>query len=311
MVQNCMIKRCFLFGLLFLVCFNSALIASKTAKIKVFVSVLPQKYFVERIAGDFAEVEVLVGPGQSPHNYEPLPKQMSEIARAEVFFSVGVSYEKRFLKKFASLFPKLKIVATDEGIKKRSLSEFEGDCGDYDDHSEHSHLVDCEHSHEKGALDPHIWLDPVLAIKQAETIALALGELRPGIKKELAVNYEVFKQENNKIVEELTQILEPLKGQTMLVFHPAFGYFADRFGLVQRSVETEGKEPGPRQLAELIRKCRAENIHVIFVQKQFPVAAAKTIADSINGFVIGIDPLSEDYFENLRFMAYSLKKLKK
>ncbi|MDD3001445.1 MAG: zinc ABC transporter substrate-binding protein [Candidatus Riflebacteria bacterium] len=298
-----MIKRCLLFGLLFLVCFNNTLIASETPKIKVFVSVLPQKYFVERIAGDFAEVEVLVGPEQSPHNYEPLPKQMSEIARAEVFFSVGVTYEKRFLKKIASLFPKLKIVATDEGIKKRNMSEVEGEC---EDHS------DCEHSHEhgKGGLDPHIWLDPVLVIKQAEIIASALAELRPGITKELAVNYEVFKQENEKIVEELSKILEPLKGQTMLVFHPAFGYFADRFGLVQRSVEAEGKEPGPKQLAELIKKCRAKNIHVIFVQKQFPVAAAKTIAESINGVVMGMDPLSEDYFENLRFMANSLKKLK-
>lgn len=278
-----------------------ALCASELPKLKVFVSILPQKFFVEQIAGDYIVAEVLVGPDMSPHSYEPLPKQMANISRADVFFSVGVSFEKHFLKKITSMFPKLKIVATDFGIKKRKMATFE----DHLHEESHSH----SHPHKEGEYDPHIWLDPLLVIKQSEIIALTLKDLIPNKSKEIEANFDAFKKKNEEIVRELGEQLAPLKGQPMLVFHPAFGYFADRFGLIQHSVEIEGKEPGPRQLGELIRKCRRENIRMIFVQKQFPVVAAKAIADAINGVVVPIDPLSENYFINLKIIADSLKKI--
>ena len=133
-------------------------------------------------------------------------------------------------------------------------------------------------------------------------------ELPINLKQELEKLLQGTKQRDLK---EISEKLSPLKGETMLVFHPAFGYIAERFGLVQRSVEVDGKEPAPRQLASLIKKCKKENIHVIFVQKQFPVAAAKTVASSINGSVVLIDPLAENMFENLKNIADSLTNMKK
>lgn len=289
-------KKIFLCLLMLFIAFQ----ANASEKLNVFVSILPQKFFVESIARDLANVSVLVGPEQSPHSYEPLPKQMAEISRADVFFTVGVPFEKRFVKRIASLCHNLKIVATDEGIKKRLMDE-----GD-----EHEHHGEPAHSHE-GSLDPHIWLDPVLAINQAEKIAETLKQLKPEASSEINANLAEFKSKTEALVKEISDELASLKGETMLVFHPAFGYIADRFGLVQHAVEVDGKEPAPRQLAALIKRCRAENIHVIFVQKQFPVSAAKTIADSINGSVVAIDPLAENMFENLRNIANSLKTMKK
>ena len=271
--------------------------ANAEEKLNVFVSILPQKFFAEQIAKDIAKVSVLVGTEQSPHSYEPLPKQMAEISRADVFFTVGVPFEKQFVKRISSLCPNLKIVATDEGITKRPMEEA-------DEHEHHFH----EH---KGNLDPHIWLDPVLAIQQAEIMAKTFKELRPEKSEEIDKNFNSFKAQTEQITKEISEKLSPLKGETMLVFHPAFGYIAERFGLVQRSVEVDGKEPAPRQLAALIKKCKNENIHIIFVQKQFPVAAAKTIASSINGSVTLIDPLAENMFENLKSIADSLKNIRK
>lgn len=265
------------------------------AQIKVFTSILPQKYFVEKIAGDLAEVEVLVGSGMSPHTFEPLPQQMSRLSRASMFFLIGVPFEKTLVERLKVICPDLRLVHTDKNVVRRSMSSDAGD---------HQHDASCVH--EPGAPDPHIWLDPMLAITQAENIAVALIEAFPDHKDIFAAGLQKLTDELHALDAELTAKLAPVKGETMLVFHPAFGYFADRYGLKQQAVEIEGKEPGPRQLADLIRLCRKQNIHVVFVQKQFPVAAAQTIARAINGTVVAIDPLAEDYVENLRQFGESL-----
>jgi zinc transport system substrate-binding protein len=137
----------------------------------------------------------------------------------------------------------------------------------------------------------------------ADNMAKVIIASKPELADSVKSNLEAIKSEMNKLDEELTQKLLPFKGKTMLVFHPAFGYFATRYGMIQKAVEIEGKEPAPRQLAELIRGCRSEGIKIIFVQKQFPAATAETISRSIGGRVVAIDPLAEDYVNNLKAMA--------
>ena len=283
--------------IIFLLTINSNLLAKD--KLNIFVSILPQKYFVEQIAGDFVNVSVLVGPGQSPHSYEPLPKQMADISRADLFFTIGVPFEKQFINRLVAVCPDLKIIAMDDGIEKRSMNENEI----------HSH--DHEHENHKEYKDPHIWLDPILAIKQSKIVADSIIKEIPAKSEQIMNNFISFKKRCEELTQKLQNDLLNLKGEIMLVFHPSFGYIADRFGLIQRSVETEGKEPGPKQLASLIKVCKKDKIRVIFVQKQFPVAAAKTVASSINGIVIAIDPLAENIFENLQSIANSIKYLNK
>ena len=290
----------FLIAAIFLLVSYSSLFA-ENEKLKVFVSILPQKYFVERLLGDNGTVEVLIGPGMSPHTFEPLPQQMGKLSRSDLFFTIGIPFEKVLISRIKNLCPKLLIVPTDENIAKIPITE------------KHHHDEAChhdEHEHES-ELDPHFWLDPIKTLVMAENMAKAVITLRPELKDRINSNLEEIKTDINKLDTELTQKLLPFKGQTLLVFHPAFGYFANKYGMIQKAVEIEGKEPAPRQLGELIRNCRSESIKVIFVQKQFPASTAKTIATSIGGSVIAIDPLAEDYLNNLRIIAEAIADSKK
>lgn len=283
-------------SVIFMLVFSSSLLLAENEKLKVFVSILPQKYFAERLLGDNAVVDVLIGPGMSPHTYEPLPQQMSKLSRANIYFTVGIPFEKIIINRLKNLCPDLLISASDENIEKIKME------GHHHHEEPHEHQHEEEHQHNMG-LDPHFWLDPIKASVMADNMAKAVIASKPELADYVRLNLESIKAEMNKLDEELSQKLLPFKGKTMLVFHPAFGYFAARYGMVQKAVEIEGKEPAPRQLAELIRNCRADGIKIIFVQKQFPVSTAKTIANSIGGKVAAIDPLAEDYVDNLKTMA--------
>ena len=280
-------------ALTFILVVSSSLLLAENEKLKVFVSILPQKYFAERLLGDNGTVEVLIGPGMSPHTYEPLPQQMGKLSRSNVFFTLGIPFEKVIVSRLKNLCPKLLIVPTDENIEKIPMTEHDHDDGDCHHH---------EHDHDLG-LDPHFWLDPLKALSMAENMAKAIASISPELTQSVNANLESIKTDIISLDEELTKKMLAFKGQTLLVFHPAFGYFAKKYGMIQKAVEIEGKEPAPRQLGELIRNCRAEGVKVIFVQKQFPVATAKTIANSIGGSVVAIDPLAEDYLANLRTIA--------
>lgn len=287
------IKIIFAFVILLL---SSGALFAENEKLKVFVSILPQKYFAEKLLANNGEVNVLIGAGMSPHTYEPLPQQMSKLSRADMFFTVGIPFEKVIIGRLKNLCPNLVIVQTDENIEKIKMA------GHHHHEEPHEHHHEEAHKHEMG-LDPHFWLDPIRTITMAENMAKAITAKRPDLADSIKANFESIKSEMNQLDTELTQKLFSFKGKTMLVFHPAFGYFANRYGMVQKAVEIEGKEPAPRQLAELIRNCRAEGIKVIFVQKQFPLATAETISRSIGGRVVAIDPLAEDYVNNLKAMA--------
>jgi len=267
------------------------------AGLGVFVSILPQKYFVERIGGDHVNVEVMVGPGQSPATYEPTARQMTGLAAARIFFRIGVPFERGFIERIAGTFDGLAIVDTSRGVPLRRIEQphdnHDADAG----HDDHDH-----HDHANGA-DPHIWLNPRLVKIQADTICAALSEADPEHAADYERNRDAFKAELDALDAELTQALEPVKGHTLFVFHPAFGYFADAYGLKQEAVETGGKEPSARRLVALIEDAKRQNIRVIFVQPQFSGRAARSIAEAIDGAVVPMDPLAYDYVENLRRMA--------
>ena len=283
----------------FILLTTSNLLLAENDKLKVFVSILPQKYFAERLLGNNAEVEVLIGAGMSPHTYEPLPQQMSKLSRADIFFTVGIPFEQVIINRLKNLCPNLAIVPTDENIEKIKMASHHH----HDEKHEHHHEEN--HNH-KGALDPHFWLDPQKVITMADNMAKAINSRRPELANSIKENLENIRADLNKLDAEISQMLVSFKGKTMLVFHPAFGYFATRYGLIQKAVEIEGKEPAPRQLADLIRNCRAEGIKIIFIQKQFPLATAATSSRSIGGKVVAIDPLAEDYINNLKAMAEAI-----
>ena len=254
-------------------------------KIKAFVSILPQAYFVERVGGPYVDVEVMAGPGQSPATYEPTPKQMVRLGNSQVYFRIGTPFEKGFIDKVSDTHKNLKIVDTRKGVPLRYFKRSKG------------HEVP----------DPHIWLDPGRAKIQAATICETLSNFMPEHRSAFERNLRTFQADLSRVDRKIAEILAPFKGSKFYVFHPAFGYFGDAYGLEEVAVETEGKEPSPRQLSKLINRAREEGVKVIFVQPQYTKKDAGVIAREIGGAVAPMDPLARDYLENLEKMAKALK----
>lgn len=252
-----------------------------------FVSIGPQRYLVQSIAGPRLRVEVLVQPGQDPHTFEPTPKQMTQLSRGKLYFSIGVAFEQSLIPRIRSSNPQLKIVDTQAGIELREI-----EAGDHEgeDHDEHG-------------LDPHTWLSPVLAKRQARTIRDALIEADPGGRGVYEAGYQSLAAELDSLNEEIAAVLASYRGQEIFVYHPAYGYFTDEYGLEQVAVETGGSEPSAQQLARLIERARQRQVRIIFVQPQFSRTGAGAVAEAIGGVVVPLDPLAEDYVENLREMA--------
>jgi zinc transport system substrate-binding protein len=277
---------------------------SATTPVNVFVGIPPLAYFVERVGGPHVRVGVMVGPGHDVHTYEPTPKLLAELSKARLFFSVGMPFEETITRKAKSTFKNLRMVDTTGGIKLRVFEE-----GEEDDHGHakpgHSHAK-AGHKQGHGGVgerDPHVWLDPKLVKIQAAHIAEALGSVDPEHAQEYRKNLKDFQSELDALDAELAQALAPLKGKPLYVYHPAFGYFADAYGLKQVSVETGGKEPSAKHLAALIKEAKADGVKVIFVQPQFSKKSALALAEAIGGVVVEIDDLSRDYMPNMRKIA--------
>lgn len=267
-------------------------------KVPVFVSIAPQKFFVEQIGKDLVEVHVMVEPGASPHTYEPKPRQMEAVSIARIYFAVGVTFEKTWLKRIRQSNPRMVVVHTEHGIEKLPMVA-------HHHHDEGKHRE--KHHHDHGALDPHIWLSPPLVMVQARNILRALQELDPAHRSVYEVNYKAFMTILMDLDGELRSILAGKKGIPFMVFHPAWGYFAEAYGLEQIPIEIEGKDPKPAQLKKLIDHARKHNIRVVFVQPQFSSKSAEQVAREIGGQVAFVDPLALNWADNLREVAAKFK----
>ena len=262
-------------------------------KLLIAVSIPPQAWFVSRIAGDKANVLILVPPGQNPHNYEPTPKQMQNLSRAKAWILSGTEFEITLRPKIEALFPDLLIVDGTEGVEFRYLAEHEHH--EFDDHDHQSYY------------DRHTWLGYEPATLMAMKIASSLVVFDYENSDYYFVQMDALIKEIDDVYNELKITLAPLDGKSVFVYHPSFGYFLDEFGIFQEAVETGGKEPTPRQLNALMEKIKQEKPAAIFVQKQFPVNTAKTIADTVGAQVIELDPLAQDWLENIKHMGQELK----
>lgn len=274
------------------------------AKPNIYVSILPQKTFVKEIAGDRANVNVMVMPGASPATYEPKPKQMAQLSDTDIYFSIGVPFERVWLDKFASINKNMKIVHTDEGIKKRSVEKHVHNDEEDEHHDEHGHD---DHDQDKddhgGIKDPHVWLDPILVIKQVEIITAELCKADKDSCGFYTENKNKFIQNAELLDAELHKIFKGKDDVHFMVFHPSWGYFADRYGLHQIPVELEGKEPKPADLKKFVDTVKKLKLNSIFIQPQFSKKAAELIADETGAKVIAVDPLAEDWHDNLVYAA--------
>jgi zinc transport system substrate-binding protein len=262
------------------------------SQLEIFVSILPQKYFVKRIGADRVNINVMVAPGAHPAVYEPSPKQMAQLSRADIYFAMGVPFEDTWLKKIQAANRDLKIVHTDAWIEKQPIDR---------QHEENNH------GHDHGTKDPHIWLSPPLAQIQARHILSALSAHDPSGAEIYEKNGREFAAEIAALDSKLRQIFANLpRSSEFIVFHPSWGYFADAYDLVQIPVEISGKSPKAADLQHLITHARKKNIRVILTQPQVSSKTAQIIAKAIDGKAVSADPLAENWPENLIEVAQQI-----
>ncbi|MBN2127616.1 MAG: zinc ABC transporter substrate-binding protein [Candidatus Diapherotrites archaeon] len=285
-------------------------------KINVIVSVLPQKEALEFIGKDKVNATVLIPPGASPATYNPSPQDLIAVENADIYFKIGLlSFEKNNEEKFLELNPDLKIINLSDLTELREidsihlleheLNEETPEHSESEVHSENDESSENElhEEHNHSGMDPHLWLSPLNMIKYSNQVNSNLSELKPEFTEFFNENKEQYVSELNSLHSDLTQLFSSTKQKKFLVFHPSWGYFADEFGLQQIAIEQEGKEPTASELKKLIDFALIENIKIVFVQEQFSEETAKTVAEQINGTVISINPLSENYLENMHLIG--------
>lgn len=286
--------------------FGSPVIAG--GPVRTFVSIAPQKYFVQQIGREKVHVQVMVRPGASPATYEPRPRQMAALSRTSLYFAIGVPFETAWLDRIVSANPRMRIVHTDRGIEKLAMDtdrhHHENGAGPHENSGqEHLKAGHMGGRDPMGIPDPHIWLSPPLVKIQVRNILAALQQIDPAHGAVYEANAEEFISEINALDADLRRLFSSRQGMRFVVFHPSWGYFAHAYGLNQIPIEMEGKNPKPAQLEKLIAQARKDDIRVVFVQPQFSTRSAALIAGEIGGKVAVADPLAENWAQNLKNVA--------
>ena len=293
------------------VCFMAVLLclllnaAAENRRPVVFVSIGPQLESVRRIGGGAVDVHAMLPAGLNPETFSPDARQMSALARADAYVTIGVPFEKMLVAKIRASFPNLKIVDGRAGMSFRRMEG--GVHHHHENHHDHDDDDHDEHDHEAGEDDPHVWLSIENMKCHARTVAKALAEVLPDTEHAaIDARTAEYLRELDALSAELKAKLARLSGKEAVVYHPAFGYFLDDHGIRQKAVELEGKEPGARYLGTVIREAKREGIRVIFVQSQFNAKAAEVLSHEIGGKVLPFDPLPADYSDGLRRLADAL-----
>ncbi len=257
-------------------------------KLKVLVSVLPQKSLVEMIGKEKVSPESLVKAGRIPEMFDPTPAQLRAVKKAQVFFTVHASFEKEWLGKFIENNAALKIVDTTVGIALRNKDIF-------DDYFKEQVV----------GQDIYVWLSPQLFKTQAEIICKALIEIDAENRAYYQQNLNRVLVRLNDVSAEIKSILAPFKGKKFVAGSGSWGYFADEFGLVQAPIASKLKNPN-EDFKHIVDALKKERIKTIFVQKQYNRRIAENVAEKINADVVVINPLAEGYFENLKSVALQM-----
>ncbi|MHB8769541.1 MAG: metal ABC transporter solute-binding protein, Zn/Mn family [Syntrophales bacterium] len=253
-------------------------------QVRVTVTLLPQAYFVERVAGPHAMVNVLIPKGASPETYEPTPQQLIALSESRLYIKVGapgLPLEEKHLKTAAGRNRQLRIVSMSEGMTYR-----EG--------------------------DPHVWTSLIAARLAARHIAAALTDCDPAHGEEFQKNLRVLLADIDSLDREIRRAIGPMRGAAFMVYHPAWGYFADEYGLIQLTVEEEGKPVNAAHIRRMVDLARAKGIRSLIVQKGFDAKSARAIAREIGGRVVEADPLDRDWLQGMKsFTALLTAALRK
>lgn len=267
---------------------------------RIMVTIEPQRYFAEKIAGDYFEIQSVVPSGQSPETYDPAPHEMVHIAQSKAYFLIGkIGFEQTWMHTIKENNPQVVFFDLSEGIEW--LTE-EDDCDhDHAHGEEHGH-----HHHHHGGVDPHIWNATGTARIIARNTFDAFVQLDPERKEVYQINYDKLVSEIEKTEQLLHQMLDTLSHRTFIIYHPALTYFAEEYKLVQFAIEEDGKEPSAASMKKLIDMAREAGVRVVFVQQEFDRKHAEQLAAEIGARVVVINPLDVQWREQMLHIAGEL-----
>ena len=249
----------------------------------VSVSILPQKYFVERIAGDYLRVNVMIPPGMNPATCDLNTGQLQKLYDSDICFTIGyLPFEQTHLYPVLERQKHIRVINHSEGVEL------------LDGHCHHSHP---DHAHQHSSIDPHIWLSPANARKMVQTICQTLSERYPEQQQAFRENLKELLADIDSIAKQAEEVFTNNPQRVFLIYHPALTYFAADYHLEQISIEDEGKEPNPEHLKKIIDLAKKKKIKLVFIQNQFDVTNAQSIAREINAQIIPINPLAENWKE--------------
>jgi zinc transport system substrate-binding protein len=243
--------------------------------VQVVVSIEPYRWLVEQIGGSEIEVEVLVAAGESAESYQPTDAQVTNVMQADVYFRTGVAFERGLWFDAIEQMGRFEMVDLRDGVDLRPH-------------------------------DPHVWLSPPALSIQAANVAATLVRFDPDRGAVFRSNLERLQRRLDELDAGLHELLAPHAGKPFFVFHPSWGYFADRYGLEQVAIEIDGQVPTDRELTDLQRRAKQSGTVTVFVQPQIHGEVVRAFAATIGARVETLDPLAADVIENLRLSAAKL-----
>jgi len=259
------------------------------------VTVEPQRYFAQQLADSLFEVITLIPSGSSPESYDPTPREMAQLARSKAYFCIGhIGFENVWLERLKSNHPNVKFFDNSTGIDLIS-----GECRHEAEDSGCSHHT---------SIDPHTWSSPRQARIIAQNMFDAFSEIDPE-------HIDIYRKNLEKLLSEIDDTdrivrsyLEHLPGKAFIIYHPALTYLARDYGLKQYSIETDGKEPSPEQLKQLVETAEKESIRTVFIQQEFDRKNAEVIARETGCHLEVIHPLSYHWSKEIIRIAQILSE---
>ena len=272
----------------------------------ISVTIEPQRYFAERIAGEHFAIHCVVPAGQSPETYDPTPQQMVQIGQSEAYLRIGsIGFELAWMKAISENNPNLQIFDLSQGMP---LLQGEEEAEEEHEH-DHAHEAAAEaehHHHHHGGVDPHIWSSIQGARIVAQNTLTALQTLDPTNAETYNANYQQVVALIDSTEAIINTLLKPLAHRSFIIYHPALTYLAAEYELEQLCIEMEGKEPSPAQLKTLVETAQAHHTKVVFVQQEFDQKNAELIAKETGCQLTPINPLAYDWSREMIRIAKAL-----
>lgn len=258
--------------------------AESNAKPTVTVTIPPYKYFVEKIAGDKVDVNVMVSNGNNPETYEPNAQQMMELSNSALYLKVGsIGFEQTWIKKLQDNAPDMKLIDTSVGITPAKTPG--------------------------GNIDPHVWMSCKNARIIASNMLKALCELEPKHKTFFEKNYQsllnIINKRDSTIKESFKE--NPDLVRKFVIYHPILTYFARDYGLEQLPIEEEGREPSAAQLKSLIERARKQKIRYCLIQAEFANRNTTTFIKESQTKAMDINPLQADWANAMKEVSLAVQ----